>query len=171
MNKQNHLVMWDQMRLRHGILLRLLDQIPADKFTIHPIPGMRTPIELVVHMYTSMEAFADSVLTGLVGKFDEKLTAASIKTKDQLIAWVKKTWTIADKKAHDVTEAQLAAKVKTQWGQSFTGFAMFGILYDEYLHHRGQLFAFVRMFGIEPLSLWDYEHNAMEFKPRELAKS
>src|SRR3989442_408418 len=51
MNKQGHLANWDQMRLRHGITLRLLEQIPDDQLTRHPIAGMRTPVELLVHMY------------------------------------------------------------------------------------------------------------------------
>ena len=31
MNQQTHMRLWDQMRLRHGIALRVIEQVPADK--------------------------------------------------------------------------------------------------------------------------------------------
>jgi len=43
--------MWDLMRQKHGITLRLIESLPEDKLHAHPIPGMRTPAELIVHMY------------------------------------------------------------------------------------------------------------------------
>jgi uncharacterized damage-inducible protein DinB len=169
MNKQNRLMMWDQQRLRHGITLRLIEQIPADNLTAHPIAGMRTPIELLAHMYTGAEMFTDCVVRGALGEYDDKAAAAKITTKDQLVAFVNKAWGAADRNAHSVTDAQLAAVIKTPWGD-FTGVAMIGILYDEYLHHRGQLYAFLRAMGIEPVMMWDFDHNATEFKPREHAQ-
>ena len=169
MKMHRHLTMWDQMRMRHGITLRVLDQIPADKLASHPIPGMRTPIELVVHMYTYLKLFTGSVLEGKLAEFDEKAAVAPIQTKEQLLAFVKDAWNTGDRNANAVTEKQLDAIVKTAWG-SFPGYMMFGMLYDEYLHHRGQLYAFVRMFGSEPVMLWDFEHNSSEFRPREHAR-
>ena len=171
MNKQSHLMMWDQMRMRHGITLRVLDQIPADKLTSHPIAGMRTPVELVVHTYDSIEVLADSVLTGSLTPRDETATAAGITTKEQLVAFVNTTWASIDRKANEATDAQLNAMVSTPWGKSFPGFAVYGIITDEYLHHRGQLYAFVRTFGIEPVKMWDFDHNALEFQPRQHARS
>jgi uncharacterized damage-inducible protein DinB len=82
---------------------------------------------------------------------------------------VNDAWAAGDKAAHAVTDAQLAGTVKTPWGDSFPGFAMFGIINDEYLHHRGQLYAFVRAMGIEPLMVWDFEHSAEAFRPRQHA--
>lgn len=170
-DKRSHLIMWDQLRKRHGITLRVLDQLPADKLTTHPIKGMRTPVELVVHMYTGVEQYATSVVTGTLGKFDEKTAVAGIKTKEQLLKFVNNAWLAADKKAQSVTDTLLGAKVRTSWGEPLQGSTMLGILYDEYLHHRGQLYAFVRMFGIEPVMVWDFEHNAPEFRSREPAQS
>jgi uncharacterized damage-inducible protein DinB len=169
MNQQTHLALWDQMRMRHGITLRVLEQIPADKLASHPIAGMRTPIELVVHMYSGVKLFSESVLAGTVAKYDEKAAAAAITTKAQLLAFVNDAWAAGDKAAQAVSEAQLAGIVNTPWGDPFPGFAMFGIVTDEYLHHRGQLYAFVRALGMEPVMVWDLEHNAPEFRPRQHA--
>jgi uncharacterized damage-inducible protein DinB len=169
MNLQTHLALWDQMRLRHGITLRVLEQIPADKLGAHPIAGMRTPIELVVHMYSGVKLFSESVLNGSVAAYDEKAAAAGITTKAQLLAFVNDAWTSGDKAARAVTEAQLGGIVSTPWGDKFPGFAMFGVVNDEYLHHRGQLYAFVRALGIEPVMVWDFEHSTPEYRPAQHA--
>ena len=57
-------------------------------------------------------------------------------------------------------------RVQTPWGEPFPGFAILGFIHDEYLHHRGQLYAYVRVFGIEPVMMWDFDHNAPEFQKR-----
>lgn len=165
MNRQTHLAMWDQMRMRHGITLRLLEQIPAGKLTSHPIAGMRTPVELVVHMYISLRQLAESVRTGTLAEFDDGAKAAAgIQTAKQLLAYVNEAWAAADREARAVTDVQLGAPVKAPWGV-FPGAAMYGVTHDEYLHHRGQLYAFVRTYGIEPVMVWDFDNNAPEFKP------
>jgi uncharacterized damage-inducible protein DinB len=171
MNKQAHLTTWDSMRLRHGITLRILDQLPETGITSHPIAGMRTPVELLVHMYTSADAIAEGVLAGTLPDYDEKPIAASIATRAQLLELVNRTWASIDRKAQSVTDAQLAGLVQTPWGKPFPGAQMIGFIHDEYLHHRGQLYAFLRTFGIEPVFVWDFEHNAAEFQPREVVKA
>ena len=40
---------------------------------------------------------------------------------------------------------------------------------DEYLHHRGQLYAFLRQFGIEPPMNWDFEGSAPAYQPKQHA--
>jgi uncharacterized damage-inducible protein DinB len=165
MNRQGHLANWDQMRLRHGITLRLLEQIPDDQLARRPIAGMRTPVELLVHMYTGLQSMADSTHTGTCASPDEKAIVAGISTKAELRRYVTQAWAAGDKQAQSVTDPQLGSPVKTPWGDTFPGYAMFGVIYDEYLHHRGQLYAFVRTYGIEPVMVWDFEHSAPEFRP------
>jgi len=36
---------------------------------------------------------------------------------------------------------------------------------DEFLHHRGQLYAFARACGVEPPFMWGFADNAPEFRP------
>ena len=169
MNKPSHLAMWDSMRMRHGLTLRLIDQIPADKLEVHPIPNMRNAKELLVHMYACVSAFPQSALTGTVSSPDEKALGAGIATKEQLITFVQQHWALGDKAAQDVTDAQLAGMVTTPWGAQYPGAVMFHLLSDEYLHHRGQLYVFLRAFGVEPVMNWDFDHNAAEFQPKQHA--
>ena len=165
MNKQTHLAMWDQQRQRHGITLRVLEQIPEAELGKHPIAGMRTPTELLVHMYVMLESMAKSVHTGTLESVDEAPIVAACSSKAKLRDYLARAWAAGDKQARSVTDVQLGATVSTPWGDSFPGNAIFGILTDEYLHHRGQLYAFVRTYGLQPVMVWDLEHNAPEFQP------
>jgi uncharacterized damage-inducible protein DinB len=171
MNRQAHLATWDMMRLRHGITLRVIEQIPEDQLTRNPVAGMRTPVELLVHMYAGIESLADSVLTGKCESPDEKTAVAAIRSRAQLLDYVKQKWASGDAKAKAATDAQLSGMVSTPWGDPFPGAAMIGFIHDEYLHHRGQLYAFVRTYGIEPVMVWDFDHSAPEFRPAQHAKS
>lgn len=166
MNKAMLHPIWDMMRQRTGILLRCVEALPADKLDSHPIAGMRTPKELVVHAAGFMRLVPDAVLNGAVGNVDEKAVVAGIGSKDQLATFVMECWTAADQATAKVTDAQLGALVSTPWGGSYPGFVMYSILQDEFLHHRGQLYAFVRALGAEPPMNWDFEHNAEEFRPK-----
>jgi len=69
-----------------------------------------------------------------------------------------------------LTDEKITRMVKTPWGESFPGFVCVQIIYDEHLHHRGQLYAYLRQLGIEPPFMWDFEHNAPEFQPRAAAQ-
>lgn len=169
MSNPMHQMAWDQMRLRHGLTLRLLEQIPADKLEACPIPGMRSTKEIVVHLYHSVRVFPASVLTGKVEGGSEKDAAAKITDKASLIAYAQESWAIGDRDAKAVTDEQLRGMVSTPWGASYPGAAMFGFVYDEFLHHRGQLYCYLRAFGIEPIMNWDYAHNAPEFQPLQTA--
>lgn len=170
MNRQAHLANWEQMRMRHGITLRLVEQIPDDQLGRHPIAGMRTPVELLVHMYATLEGMAASAHTGKFEWADEKALVAGTGTRKQLLEFLAKSWSEGDEQARSVTDPQLGAPVRTPWGETYPGHAMFGFIHDEYQHHRGQLYAFVRTYGIEPVMVWDFEHNAPEFQPQHAMK-
>ncbi len=165
MNQQAHLAAWDMMRLRHGVTLRVIDQFTDAQLASHPIQGMRSPIELLVHMYAGVEGMAAAARDGKLGSPDEAAIGGGIKTKAQLLEYVNRAWAAGDKTARSLTDAQLGQMVSTPWGDTFPGFAIIGFIYDEYLHHRGQLYAFLRTFGVEPVMLWDFDHSAPEFQP------
>jgi uncharacterized damage-inducible protein DinB len=40
------------------------------------------------------------------------------------------------------------------------------VVYDEHIHHRGQLYVYLRSMGIEPPFIWSFEDNATEFQPK-----
>ncbi|OGF17091.1 MAG: hypothetical protein A2W00_00980 [Candidatus Eisenbacteria bacterium RBG_16_71_46] len=166
MNKQTLDQMWDNIRQRHGIALRAIESVPASKVTTGLIPPMRTPAQQVAHMYGLMKACAEGVVSGKLDFPAEELSDGGIKTHADMVKFAKDCWSAADAATAKVTDAQLAAMVKTPWGMDFPGFVIYGVLYDEFLHHRGQLYAFLRVAGVEPPVIWDFAHNAPEFRPK-----
>jgi uncharacterized damage-inducible protein DinB len=174
MNKQTLLQLWDHLRQSNGIAMRVIASLPADQLDSHPIPNMRTPKELVVHLYDVIfKAMAEGVVRGevLADEGAEKRIAASLKTRDDLLKFARDNWNAADKAVATVTDQHLAADVKTPWGMSFKGAICFGIVNDEFFHHRGQLFAYLRALGGQPPMMWDFEHNEPAFQPKATAQA
>jgi len=173
MNKASFLAAWDMMRMRHGIALRLIESLPADQLDAHPIAKMRTPKQLVVHMYDFLRAAPQGVLAGtLLGRPEESSFVAGIQTRDQLLAFARQAWLDADAAVSQLTDAHFTQSVATPWGQPFPGAAILAFTTDEFLHHRGQLYAFARALGVEPVvMMWDFEHNAPEFQHKAATAS
>lgn len=166
MNKQSLIPQWDMQRLRVGVGLRLVELVPADKLDSHPIPNMRTPKELIVHMFGFLAGGMEGLVAGALGNTDEKALVASLGDRAKLLAWARECWGRADAAFAKVTDAHLSAMVTTPWGESYPGVAIFGFAPDEFLHHRGQLYVYLRALGVEPPMNWDFEHNAPEFQPK-----
>jgi uncharacterized damage-inducible protein DinB len=159
--------LWEEQRLVTGITLRATQAVPADKIDTRPIKEMRTPKELVCHMAATMRATAVGVT---VGKFtlDESLEkCVGIRTRDDLLRAMSDAWKTADKAVQSLTDAQAVANVETPWGFSPPGWVCVQIIFDEHLHHRGQLYAFLRALGVEPPFMWDFEKSAPEFQPKQ----
>ena len=172
MNKQQLTMMWDHLRQVHGMGIRVIEAIPADKIDANPIPNMRTPKQLIVHMYAmAFREIAEGVLRGKITELDEKPLVAGIKTHAELVQFAKDQWKAADRVISQITDTNLTNTVKTPWDFEAPGFVMLGIIQDEYLHHRGQLYAFVRALGKDVPMMWDFEHNAPEFQPKQATKA
>lgn len=172
MNAKMCLGMWDHLRQCNGIALRAVAAIPADKIHSHPIPNMRTPTELVVHTYgTIIRGLVDGVASGEITELDEAKVCAGIQTRDDLVKYARDCWNAADQAVRAYTDESLSAIVKSPWGMDMPGFVWLGTLHDEFLHHRGQLYVYLRQLGQEPPMIWDFANNAPEFQPREHAQA
>lgn len=160
--------LWEEMRLVTGITLRAIEAVPADQIDTRPIRDMRTPKELVAHMAETMRACTAGAVRGTIEDFEklEPATCASVKNREDLIRTMASAWNDANASVLSLTEAQAVGTVQTPWGFSPPGWVCIQIIFDEHLHHRGQLYAFLRAMGVEPPFMWDFEKNAPEFQPR-----
>jgi uncharacterized damage-inducible protein DinB len=163
--------MWEEFRLVNGITLRAIQALPKDRIDAHPIPGMRTPKELVAHMATTMRTVIEGVTKGSITADETADSGAALKSHDDMVRYVQDCWKAADKAFHSLTDAHIQAMVKTPWGMDFPGHTCVAIVYDEHLHHRGQLYAYLRALGAEPPFMWDFENSAPEFQPRAVQKA
>lgn len=167
MNSQALRMFWDQIRQKYGVLLRVLAAIPEPQLHAHPIPGMRTPAELAVHVATSIVrdiavGVAKGAITADEGR--EAGIAAGLGSRAALLAYARDCWRQADDAVATLTDGQLAASVPTPWGMSFPGAFAFHVVNDELLHHRGQLYAYARACGVSPPSLWSFAENEPAFR-------
>jgi uncharacterized damage-inducible protein DinB len=169
MNKQWLDSMWPHMRSKYGIYLRALDAIPEDQFHAHPIPGMRTPAELVVHTSGSIvRDIAEGVASGSIeaDEAGEAEIAATLTSKAEVMDYARECWKRAEAAIAQVDDEKLAGEVQNRWGiPGLNGVFSMVIINDEFMHHRGQLFAYVRAAGGEPPFMWGFEENPDGFRP------
>jgi uncharacterized damage-inducible protein DinB len=172
MNKATFDPVWDQFRQKYGVYLRLLDAIPADRFASHPIPGMRTPAELAVHVSaTVVRDIAEGVAKGRITADEETEAevAAELGGKAAIVAFAGRCFEQASDAIKRIGDAELSAMVPTPWGKAWPGWVAFQVMSDEFLHHRGQLSAYARACGAEPPFIWDFEANAEAYRPKARA--
>ncbi len=166
MNRQALSAMWEQFRGVNGVTLRALERIPEDKLAASPIPNMRSTAELVDHLYGYLRAIPQAVVTGRLTAEDVAPRLDRMATRKDMIAFARECFRQADEATAKITDAHLGRKVDTHWGVQFPGAMMMSVLYDEHLHHRGQLYAYLRALGAEPPFIWSFEENEPAFRPR-----
>jgi uncharacterized damage-inducible protein DinB len=162
--------LWDQVRQRYGVYLRLLEAIPDDKFQSHPIPGMRSPAELVAHVSGGIiRDIPQGVAKGEIksNSAGEANTAHAFTSSADAIAFARRCWKEADTAIASLTDAQLGGMVKAWGGSSLPASACIHIMSDELVHHRGQLYVFARALGGTPPNVWGFGDNAPEFAPKK----
>jgi len=160
--------MWDHMRQKYGIYLRVLDAIPEDRFGDHPVPGMRPPTQMVVHTSGSIvRDIAEGVASGTIqaDEAGEDSVAKRLESKADVLDFARRCWDRADAAIAGVGSDELGGEVGNPWGMPLNGTFAMVILNEEFLHHRGQLFAYVRACGGEPPFLWGFGDNPAGFRP------
>lgn len=169
MDKPTLDAMWDYMRQKYGIYLRVLEAIPADRFGDAPIAGMRTPTQIVVHTSgTIVRDIAEGVASGTIAAEEggEDAIASTLASKDAVLDFARDCWNRADAAIGKAGDEQLAGPVDNPWGIPLNGTFAMAVLNDEFLHHRGQLFAYVRACGGEPPFMWGFQENPEGFQPQ-----
>jgi uncharacterized damage-inducible protein DinB len=167
MDKQTLDGFWDQFRQKYGVYLRLLDLLPADRYLSQPVPGMRSAAELAVHVSgTVVRAIAQGVAKGSITA-DETAESGLAKELDKprLIAYARQCFDDAGAAVARIGDAQLQASVSTPWKMSWPGWVGFTVMNEEFLHHRGQLYVYARLFGVAPPFIWSFGENAPEYRP------
>ena len=169
MNQASIAQSWDYVRQVQGVGLRAVAALPEASLDTHPIPNMRTPKELAVHLFSCLHEFPRAVRDGKVGDYNDTTVAASLTSKADLLAWCRRAWDEGNAVVSTLTDAQIAGMVQTPWGSDFPGFVIMQIAEDEFWHHRGQLYTYLRALGVEPPMLYDYEGNETAFQPKAKA--
>jgi uncharacterized damage-inducible protein DinB len=133
---------------------------------------MRTPKELLVHMYGMLvKNIPVGIAKGNIEGLDEAPIVASLKTKEDVLRYCRDCWQAGDTSTQSITDAQLQAIVTTPWNKSFPGWVAGSVISDEYMHHRGQLYAYARALGLDVPMVWDFAGNEADFRPKATAQA
>ena len=165
MTKQEFLARCDYLSMVHGVTLRAIGGLSDEELGFRPAPNMRSPRELIFHIYTQEKLLAEGARQG---RFSMEAANASNPEGDPGASECAKLVTVNDARAYAVachqaaeevfrsmSEEELARPVESPFG-ALPASQFFGFAYDEHWHHRGQLYTNMRLLGKEPPMLYDY---------------
>lgn len=134
---------------------RVIEAFPEDKLFTYSVGGMRTVALLITELLTMSAPGIEGVVKGSWPSYSETEQSVKFKSKAELL----KLW-------DESTE-----KIKTFWPQitaerfhetdkffgQWEGKMYWAILYaiDNEIHHRAQIYVYLRSLGIEPPPFWD----------------
>jgi uncharacterized damage-inducible protein DinB len=165
MNKQQLLDRRDYFNMVHAITLRAIGAFDDDELAFRPRAGMRTPRELIFHIYSQEKLLAEAARDA---RFTMESASRSNPEDGTGAAEAAALVTVRDaqlfsdachRAAEDIFRAMsdedLARPVESPLGP-YPAWQYFGFAYDEHWHHRGQLYTYLRLLGKEPPMLYDY---------------
>jgi uncharacterized damage-inducible protein DinB len=151
--------------LAHGVTLRAIERLADEDLAFRPQPGMRTPREIVFHVYAQEQALAEAIRDG---SFTMELANRSNPEDPATASAVGALATVADvvgfaRASHDaagrifaaLSDADVARAIPSPFG-TYPAWQYLTFAYDEHWHHRGQLYTYLRLLGKEPPMLYDY---------------
>jgi uncharacterized damage-inducible protein DinB len=128
-------------------LLELINTLGSDNLHYRPWDGAMTLSELVLHISTSTTMFANTVKQGV---FVPPTTPKTPETIEELKQIVKSETDQTNSILESITGEQLDQLVEFA-GMKMPGMAMLETAKDHEIHHKGQVFTYARLIGIEEL--------------------
>jgi uncharacterized damage-inducible protein DinB len=165
MNRDQLLARRKYFDMVHGVTLRAIAALTDDELDFRPKPGMRSPRELIFHIYSQEKALADAAQNASftmdaarrVNPEDETAAPelAALVTIDDVKAYADACHKAANAIFNAMSEEEVARPVASPFGQ-YPSWQYVNFAYDEHWHHRGQLYTYLRLLGKEPPGLYDY---------------
>ena len=156
----------DYFNLVHGVTIRAIAGLADRDLDFRPQPGMRTPRELIFHIYAQEMLLAEAARDGQFtteaanGSNPEDpsnaQTVASLATVREAVAYANFCHQVAEEIVRGMSDEAVARPVESPMG-TYPAWQYFQFAYDEHWHHRGQLFVYLRLLGKEPPNLYDYQ--------------
>jgi uncharacterized damage-inducible protein DinB len=149
----------------HGVTVRAIAAFNDDELGFRPRPDMRTPRELIFHIYAQEKLLAEAARDG---RFTPEAADGSNPESEANAPDVQRLLTVDDARkyaemchqtaetiARSLSDDDLARSVESPMG-TYPAWQWFAFAYDEHWHHRGQLYTYLRLLGKEPPMLYDY---------------
>jgi uncharacterized damage-inducible protein DinB len=165
MDKQAFSKLCEYFNMVHSITVRAIDTFTDRDLDFRPKPGMRTPRELVFHVYSQEKILAEAAQQGRLSaeaarRSDPEEPAGAAELKALVTVNDLKTYAQACHQAAQsifslMSEEQLNHPVESPFG-TYPAWRYFAFAYDEHWHHRGQIYTYLRLLGKQPPMLYDY---------------
>jgi uncharacterized damage-inducible protein DinB len=165
MDRQTFSTLCEYFNMVHGITVRAIDTFTDQELDFRPKPNMRTPRELIFHVYSQQKILADAAHLGQFtaeaasrSSPEEQAGAAEVQalaTVDDLRAYAHACHQTAQNIFTRMSETQLNHPVESPFG-TYPAWRYFAFAYDEHWHHRGQIYTYLRLLGKQPPTLYDY---------------
>jgi len=165
MTKPEFLAKLEYFSMVHGVTRRAIMTLEDKDLDFRPQAKMRTPRELVFHIYAQEKIIAEAIRQR---QFTQDAAALSSPETESVSGEVKTLVTARDVLAYadtchqaamsilqSLSEEDLNRSVESPFG-AYPGWRYFDFAYDEHWHHRGQLYAYLRLLGKEPPMLYDF---------------
>jgi uncharacterized damage-inducible protein DinB len=165
MTRQQFLPRLDYLNLVHGVTLRAISTFSDADLAFRPAQGMRSPRELIFHIYSQERAMAVGAGQGRISVEDAGSSnpedgpgaaeCATLVTVEEARAFAAACHRMADETYRSMSDEQLSRPVESPFG-AHPAWRLFAFTYDEHWHHRGQLYTYLRLLGKNPPMLYDY---------------
>src|SRR3954469_13148230 len=166
MDKRELLARRGYFDMVHGVTVRSIQALSDADLAFRPQAGMRTPRELIFHIYAQEKLLAEA---GQLGQFTMEMAngsnpedaanaagPAAIATVGDAVGFAKTQHDAAERIYQSLSDEQIARTIESPFG-AFPTWRFFLFAYDEHWHHRGQLYTYLRLLGKEPPMLYDYQ--------------
>jgi uncharacterized damage-inducible protein DinB len=156
MNTEQIRGMWHYLGMVHGVTAKAVAKIPAAKLDWRPTPETRSFRELVTHLYAQERISLRGVVAGAMTPEDHhREESGAPNTVEGLVEYGKEIHAESTRIVNTLTDADLQKTIKA-YGMEFPAWQLVTGVYDEHWHHRGQLYTYLRLAGVEPPLLYDY---------------
>ena len=149
----------------HAVTLRAIGALSDEELDFRPQPTVRTPKELMFHIYAQETLLAEALQQG---RFTDEAANRSNPESDMVAEELKALTTVkalqayaaechhaAQKTIRSLSDEDLMRPVESPFG-TYPAWRFFEFGYDEHWHHRGQLYTYLRLLGKEPPMLYGY---------------
>jgi uncharacterized damage-inducible protein DinB len=165
MTREQLLARRDYLSMVHGVTIRAIAALTDQDLDFRPMARMRTPRELVFHIYAQDRLIAEAVRDGRFtmeaanGSNPEDSANASavagLSTVKDAVEYANRCHETAEEIYRSMSDEDVARPVESPMG-TYPAWQLFLFAYDEHWHHRGQLYVYLRLLGREPPNLYDY---------------
>ena len=165
MDQQTFSTLCEYFNMVHSITVRAIDAFTDRDLDFRPKPDMRTPRELIFHVYSQEKILAEAARQGWFAAEaasrsspEEQAGAAELQalvTVNDLRTYAQACHQTAQSIFSLMSESQLNRPVESPFG-TYPAWRYFAFAYDEHWHHRGQIYTYLRLVGKQPPMLYDY---------------